>query len=372
MSGSGGGQTLGGYGLNGPGVSFSDEKLKALGKDYDTHAGTIEGVADRTKAIGVPFPGFGVLGAGLHIAHDRARDSAADALGAGRDVLASWRTALETASHTYKAAEDANGLPDLPGTDLPGGGLPGGLPGGGLPGTDLPGGGLPGGGLPGGGLPGGGLPGGGLPGGGLPGGGLPGGGLPGGGLPGGGLPGGGLPGGGLPGGGLPGGGLPGTDLPGANLPGANLPGTGGVPGSGGLDGQVPGLPGQTATGLPGLGSVDPRRTDLSAYTPGEPSVPQFKVPEATTWTGDQTGTGTAGRGGGAFPAGAGTGGPGGLPGGARGAGANGMPMMPMVPMGGAGAGDQERERDQTTWLSEDEGVWGGDEDVAPSVIGQEP
>jgi hypothetical protein len=339
MGGPGGGQTFGGYGLNGPGVSFSEERLKALGKDYDTHAGTMENVADQTKAIGVPFPGFGVLGAGLHIAHDRARDSAADALGAGREVLASWRTALETASHTYKAAEDANELPELPGTDFPGGGLPGG-----------------------------GLPGGGLPGGGLPGTDLPGTDLPGGGLPGGGLPGTDLPGTDLPGGGLPGGGLPGTDLP-----GANLPGTGGVPGSGGLDGRIPGLPGQTATGLPGLGAVDPRRTDLSAYTPGEPSVPQFKVPDATTWTGDQAGTGTAGRGGGALPAGAGSGGPGSLQAGVRGTGANGgMPMMPMMPMGGAGTGEQERDRDQTTWLSEDEGVWGGDEDVAPSVIGQEP
>ncbi|WP_449066128.1 hypothetical protein [Planomonospora algeriensis] len=302
MGESGGGQTLGGYGLSGPGVSFSEEKLKEHGKLYETHAGTIEDIADRTRGIGVPFPGFGVLGFGLHAAHDRARQSAADALSAGRDVLESWRTALESASQTYGGAEDHSTLPELPG------GMPEtGLPGGSVPGLDTPG-------------------------------------------------------------------LPGTDLPGGGVPGAGLPGTGALPGDGGFDGQVPGLPGQTATTLPGqgLGSIDPRRTDLSAYTPGDPSVPQFRAPDATTWTGDQAGTGTVGRGGGALPAGAGNGGLGGLPGGARGAAANGMPMMPMMPMGGAGTGEQERERDQTTWLAEDEGVWGGDEDVAPSVIGQEP
>ncbi|MEV5704633.1 hypothetical protein [Actinoallomurus sp. NPDC052274] len=46
-------------------------------------------------------------------------------------------------------------------------------------------------------------------------------------------------------------------------------------------------------------------------------------------------------------------------------GVNGMPMG----MGGGGAGGQEQERERTTWLTEDEDIWGGDGDVAPPVIG---
>ncbi|OLT10834.1 hypothetical protein BJF79_25525 [Actinomadura sp. CNU-125] len=49
--------------------------------------------------------------------------------------------------------------------------------------------------------------------------------------------------------------------------------------------------------------------------------------------------------------------------------AGGRPMgMPMAPGGGQGGqGDQERERE--TWLTEDEDVWGADDDTAPPVIG---
>ena len=45
-------------------------------------------------------------------------------------------------------------------------------------------------------------------------------------------------------------------------------------------------------------------------------------------------------------------------------GANGMPMG-----AGGGHGGEEQERERTTWLTEDEDVWGGDGDVAPPVIG---
>jgi hypothetical protein len=54
------------------------------------------------------------------------------------------------------------------------------------------------------------------------------------------------------------------------------------------------------------------------------------------------------------------------------AGAGGSPMMPFMPMSGAGAGgEQKREREKSTGLAEDEGVWMGDEDIAPQVIGLE-
>jgi uncharacterized protein YukE len=49
-------------------------------------------------------------------------------------------------------------------------------------------------------------------------------------------------------------------------------------------------------------------------------------------------------------------------------GANGMNGGMPMGMGGAGH-DQAEERERTTWLTEDEDVWGGDGDVTPPVIG---
>ncbi|WP_432838030.1 hypothetical protein [Dactylosporangium sp. CA-092794] len=46
------------------------------------------------------------------------------------------------------------------------------------------------------------------------------------------------------------------------------------------------------------------------------------------------------------------------------------PFMP--PMGGAMGGAKEREQERTTWLQEDEEVWGTDPDAVPAVIGREP
>ncbi|SCL29335.1 hypothetical protein GA0074692_2707 [Micromonospora pallida] len=58
-------------------------------------------------------------------------------------------------------------------------------------------------------------------------------------------------------------------------------------------------------------------------------------------------------------------GAGGMPGG-------GMPFMPpMMPgMGGAPQQGQDRDRQRSTWLKEDEKVWGTDPDCAPAVIGR--
>lgn len=53
------------------------------------------------------------------------------------------------------------------------------------------------------------------------------------------------------------------------------------------------------------------------------------------------------------------------------AGTSGYPPMmpPMMPPGAMGNQDKERER--TTWLAEDEDVWGTDPDVSPAVIGRD-
>ena len=86
--------------------------------------------------------------------------------------------------------------------------------------------------------------------------------------------------------------------------------------------------------------------------------------------GGLTGPGShGGLGGSSGLGGGGLGGPGSGVGPAAGAGkagaSGGMPMG----MGGGAGGGQEQERERTTWLTEDEDVWGGDGDVAPPVIG---
>lgn len=62
------------------------------------------------------------------------------------------------------------------------------------------------------------------------------------------------------------------------------------------------------------------------------------------------------------------------PGGAAAAnGANNVPLYPpMAGMGGMGMGgnQQTQDRERTTWLAEDERVWGTDPDVAPAVLGR--
>jgi hypothetical protein len=52
------------------------------------------------------------------------------------------------------------------------------------------------------------------------------------------------------------------------------------------------------------------------------------------------------------------------------AGTGGMPFLP--PMGGmGGGGGQEKDRERSTWLAEEEAVWGTDPDCAPAVLGRD-
>ncbi|MEV4459413.1 hypothetical protein, partial [Microbispora sp. NPDC049633] len=51
--------------------------------------------------------------------------------------------------------------------------------------------------------------------------------------------------------------------------------------------------------------------------------------------------------------------------------AGGIPAMPYAPMGGAGSGDQDKERERGVAVPEDESTWFGDEDVAPPVLGMQ-
>ncbi|MEV4091900.1 hypothetical protein [Streptosporangium saharense] len=358
-------------GVGGPvkAVSFTDEQLKNLGTDFSSRAKDVDGLIHGTGSIGIDPPAFGVLGMGLNSAHDRARDGAVNLLKVGKEAIDSWNEALKSSAANYKAAEEAStpketggpGPGDLGGGlgDL-GGGLGGGLKGGGLGPGDLGGG--PGGldglddrlknptddlKLPGDDLK-------------------------------------------LPGDSGKDPNLPDPDLPddstkNPNLPDPNLPDPGktdpNLPNPNLPDPTLPGTdlpdPSKTDTNLPGLGVDDPTKTALSSYNPpnlgnpGDVTTTQPRLPGTTTWTGDTAGPGSSGRAG-SFSGVGGSGSLplGGLPGTGTGSGgAGGIPMMPMMP--GSGGGDQGQEREKSTWMSEDEGVWGGDEDIAPPVIGQE-
>jgi uncharacterized protein YukE len=179
------------------------------------------------------------------------------------------------------------------------------------------------------------------------------------------------------GGGGGGGSVGGGHLPGAgggglgsggSVGGGHLPGAGG----GGIDGGSVGgghLPG-------GVGGVGGGGTDLAGAGGG--GLPGG-VGGGSLGGGAGLGGGVGGGGlpGGGLGAGAGVGVLGGGAGGGAGIGAGagagkgaaGRPGMgsPMGGHGGGGEGEEERER--STWLTEDDDVWGGDGDTAPPVIG---
>ncbi|MEU1387756.1 MULTISPECIES: hypothetical protein [unclassified Nonomuraea] len=152
-------------------------------------------------------------------------------------------------------------------------------------------------------------------------------------------------------GGVPGGGAGGT-----------YPDTPGVSGPNGADGSAP-YPGgtgpDTGAGLPGGGLPNTRG---SATTLEDFRRPAGWAPDTSTSlpngglpaTGNGDGIGGGGVGGG----GALATGPGALPLNARSASATGT-GMPFLPMGGAAAGESE-EKENSTWLHEDDDVWGND------------
>ncbi|MBB5074864.1 hypothetical protein [Nonomuraea endophytica] len=160
---------------------------------------------------------------------------------------------------------------------------------------------------------------------------------------------------------------PGTDTPNPNMPNPNLPTTN-TPNldTGDLDKKLQ----DAKTDLAG---VDPKVPGLNDLANRNPTLPDGRLPGAPTSTGTGGFSGADnGLGRGSGGGSGGLGGAGGMGNIAKALNGGGMPMMPMAPMGGAGAGgDGNQDRERTTYLSEDEGVWGGDEDIAPPVLGKE-
>jgi uncharacterized protein YukE len=185
----------------------------------------------------------------------------------------------------------------------------------------------------------------------------------------------------------PNGPLPGTNDP--TVPGPNGPNGPGTPGSPTTPGNhtpdVPTAPnpGQTPTAS-GTGT-DPRTNLQDFHPPANGTSPHGGTfPGLTTPgsgnpglpnPGTSGGPGTPGNPGayggvGAFGGGAGAASA--TPAGLRGRSGTGAPGMPFLPMGGmgGGAGQESSDRESTTWLTEDDDVWGSDTDgVVNSKIG---
>ena len=142
-------------------------------------------------------------------------------------------------------------------------------------------------------------------------------------------------------------GTPGPPGPG-HIPGTGIDGGGGLPGTG-ID---------TSGGLAGIGDgggIGGGGGGLGGGLGGGSGL------------GGGVGSGGAGAGaggGGLGAAGAGSGlGAGGAGAGAGAAGARGAGMMPMHPSGG----NDEQERERSTWLTEEDDVWGDDDDLPPKL-----
>ncbi|MFI7450715.1 hypothetical protein ACIBQX_24685 [Nonomuraea sp. NPDC049714] len=347
---------------NDPEFDMKYSSVRNLGSNVGGYGQDLSLMSDKTKAIDMHALTFGVVGGGLNVAHRSVRDGAADALTQGKKVLESWKKALSDAADNTEQAEQSSKAPDKGGPKppkIPGGGIGGMKPPGGLPGAgDL---------------------------------------------------------GGIGKGG-PGLGGPGdldipkpddidipkpgdTDIPKPDDIDIPKPGDTDIPKPGDVDIPKPGdvdmpKPGDIDTPnpdqinqpdldkiaqpdlkTPDLGAVKPPDgTDLAGVDPrlNTPTMPQVQVPDSTTTdprssiprTGVTLPDGGVGGAGGGSQA---VGGQGNLSKALN----TGMPLYPMGGGAGAGAGGEERDRDRGAHLAEDEGVWGGDEDISPSVLGRE-
>lgn len=126
-------------------------------------------------------------------------------------------------------------------------------------------------------------------------------------------------------------------------------------------GAPPSAPSSSGDGSTSLAGYDPSLsgTSTTGYPTSAPGGPAFNGPGGT---GPASGSG--GPSGGIVPAVAG----GAMPrGGASGAGSLGAPLLGGVP-GGRGSGGDEQDQESSTWLHEDDDVWGGPEGATPGTL----
>lgn len=357
-------QGLGGAGLhprtNDPKFVMQYTRVRDMGTNVASFGQDLTEMSSKTRAIDITEFSFGVIGGGLNVAHRAVRDHAADALKQGKEVLESWRTAINTAADNGETADKAS-KPPKPKDDefkLPGGGM---KPMGGA--GDLPSGLGPGGMDP-------------------------------------------LDGlkkpddlnkdaldgldkdaldgldkdalDGLDKDGLddikkPDDGLKPDDLDDLERPGPDMPDR--------PDMNLPQQPDPGGGNPPDLNGLNqPTGTDLAGADPRVPGLPNSGLPNAglPNLSGGPDPRAAMPRTGSGFPegfsSGMSSGGSGGLPGGpgsiAR-ALNTGMPLYPPPMGGGAAPSRDEQDREKGPLLPEDEGVWGDDEDIAPAVIGGE-
>jgi hypothetical protein len=324
-----------------PGFKMTYSEVTRLGKHVAGHGPALSASGAAIDNIRLANFAFGAIGQPLSGAHDTVRTGAADAMKKCKEVLDSWKSALDGVIDNTKKAEQKSsngggngpgpygGLPDVPGFGTSG--LGDGLSGIGKPDFGDGTGGLVKG-----------------------------------------TPG--LGDAGLPSTELPSTGLPSTDLPSTDLPSTDLPSTG-LPSTGlpstdppdlnqpGLDGTAPKLdPSDIST--PSL-SIGDKGSNLADFTPATPTGTEPRATGSTFGPGEvpmgasySTGPGPA------------SGVTSGITG--RGVSSGGAPFMPLPPMMGGGMGsDGEKGRDRGASVTEDEATWDGHHDLAPPIIGLE-
>ncbi|MCG5218942.1 hypothetical protein [Streptosporangium sp. KLBMP 9127] len=302
--------------------------VRTLGDDMAGRGQNLSELRDTLKGIDLAPYTFGLIGGGLNGAHGSVRDTAADALTSGKDVLESWKKALQDVADNSEDAELASTAPEDPLEEFPGGGgtIPGFDPSA-LGGTDPN----------------------------------------------------------LPDPNLPDPNLPDPNVPDPNAPDPNVPDPN-VPDPNAPDPNVPdpnvpdpNAPNPNAPNTSGLNPDDPTGTRLAATDPNalrQPVIPDLRTPTPDSVPVDQRNVGPGvrnGLGGSSSTGGVGPGAASGLGNAARGLGtaASGMPMMPFAPMMGGSGNQDGQDRDRGAALNEDESTWLGDEEVAPPVIGME-
>ncbi|MFI6733803.1 hypothetical protein ACIBI9_12805 [Nonomuraea sp. NPDC050451] len=340
-------------GLNGLGGATVDPRSKdpdfamkyssvtTLGKNVGSYGDDLTSMSQKTSAIDMHWFTFGVIGGGLNEAHRSTRDNAAKALEQAKDVLDSWKQALADAAANAKEAEDASKA----GKDGPGGVGPMGGTGMDLPkgtGMDLPKG----------------------------------------------------------GGGvnpddlkfdkpsaddikqpdIPKPDIPGSDIDQPNIDQPNID----QPNVDQPNIDQPNID-QPNIDQPKIDQPNVKTPDLSDLnqTPKtnleglNPSLPTSTTPQIPGTTGydprasiPRTSVGVPEGGFGSAGGASGVGGAG-APGSIARALNSGMPMYPMAPGMGAGAGQEQKDRERGPHLGEDEAVWDTDEDITPAVLGRE-